>query len=54
MKSLVAANDEKVGYPESENLSSLFLVTTAGFNYAVRNGVCASSLVRCDVKCPAV
>lgn len=32
MKSLVAANDEKVSYQESRNLSCLLLVSTAVFH----------------------
>lgn len=35
MKSLVAANGEKVSYWESENLCFLFLVSTAVCNLAV-------------------
>ncbi len=35
MKSLVAANDEKVSYPWSGNLSILFLVNTSVRDYAI-------------------
>ena len=50
MKSLVAANDEKVSKQRHGNLSSPFLVNTAVCDYAAQRSVCVViSLQQCKV-----